>query len=292
LVGTNLAVIFDFDDTLVPDTTSELLKKYEIDPQVFWTKEVKELIASGYETTHAYLKKILDNIGEGKKFGKLTNKDLNDFGKIFDNKFFPGIPEIFEDLKNIVKQYKDIDIEFYIISGGLKEIIDGSQIVKDNFTSVYGCELGGDTEDGYLKYIKRAITFTEKTRYIFEINKGITQDEVKEKPLLVNKNLPNDSRRIPIGNMIYVGDGLTDIPCFSLIKKGIGEPEGGGVAFGVFDPSVEKSAKQALQEYIMTDRVLSVHAPKYQKDVELGSIIRAAVTTRCADIQLKRKQAG
>jgi len=291
LVGTNLAVIFDFDDTLVPDTTSELLKKYEIDPQVFWSKDVKELIASGYEPTHAYLKKILENIGEGKPFGKLTNKDLRDFGKTFDEKFFSGIPEIFNDLKEIVTPFQDIDIEFYIISGGLKEIIDGSQIVKNNFTSVYGCELGGDTEDGHLKYIKRAITFTEKTRYIFEINKGITQDQVKEKPLLVNKNLSNDSRRIPIGNMIYVGNGLTDIPCFSLIKKGIGEPAGGGMAFGVFDPTVEKSAKQALQEYIMTDRVLSAHAPKYQKDAELGSFIRAAVTTRCAKVQLKREEA-
>lgn len=291
MVGSNVAVIFDFDDTLVPDTTSELLKKYKIKPEDFWSIEVKNLIKLGYDPTQAFLKKILDNIGEDKPLGKLTNQNLREFGKTLDDKFFSGIPQIFDDLKKIVNKLKDIEIEFYIISGGLKEIIIGSKTVQDNFTSVYGCELIGDTEDGYLKYIKRAISFTEKTRYIFEINKGITQDQVKEKPLLVNKNLSNDSRRIPIGNMIYVGDGLTDIPCFSLIKKGIGEPAGGGMAFGVFDPTVEKSAKQALQEYIMTDRVLSAHAPKYQKDAELGSFIRAAVTTRCAKVQLKREEA-
>jgi len=291
MVGSNLAVIFDFDDTLVPDTTSELLKKYDINPEAFWSKEVKALIQSGYNPTHAYLNKILENIGEGKPLGKLTNQDLREFGKTFDDKFFSGIPQIFDDLKEIVDKYQDIDIEFYIISGGLKEIIDGIKIVQDNFTSVYGCELSGDTEDGYLKYIKRAITFTEKTRYIFEINKGITQEDVKKQPYLVNKDVSRRSRRIPIGNMIFVGDGLTDIPCFSLVMNGIGEPEGGGVAFGVFDPTAQKSAKQALQEYIITHRVVSAHAPKYQKDVELGSMMRAAVTNRCTTIQLKRKQA-
>lgn len=291
MVGSNLAVIFDFDDTLVPDTTTELLKKHNIDPDDFWSKHVKALIESGYNPTHAFLKKILDNIGEDKPLGKLTNQNLLEFGKMFDEKFFSGIPEIFDELKEIVKKYKDIDIEFYIISGGLKEIIVGSQIVRNNFTSVYGCELIGDTEDDYLKYIKRAITFTEKTRYIFEINKGITQDEVKKEPYLVNKDVSHDLRRIPIGNMIYVGDGLTDIPCFSLIMNGIGEPDGVGVAFGVFDPTAQKSAKQALQEYIITHRVVSAHAPRYQSDVELGALIRAAVANRCSTIQLKRKQA-
>ncbi|PBO84791.1 MAG: hypothetical protein COA77_07555 [Thaumarchaeota archaeon] len=194
-------------------------------------------------------------------------------------------PQIFDDLKKIVKQFKDINIEFYIISGGLQEIINGSETVQNNFTAVYGCELGENAEHGHLNYIKRAISFTEKTRYIFEINKGITPDEVKKEPFLVNKDISDNSRRIPLENMIYVGDGLTDIPCFSLIMRGH------GVAFGVFDPSQQKSAKQALQEYIITKRVVSAHAPNYLADVELGSLIRAAVTSKCANITLRRREA-
>ncbi len=290
--SSKLAVIFDFDDTLVPDSTTLLLEKYGINPQDFWSTDVKALIKLGYNPTHAYLNKLLDNIGKDRPFGKLTNNDLRKFGKTLDDKFFPGIPEIFEDLKKIVKPFKDIDIEFYIISGGLQEIIMGSKIVQNNFNSVYGCELGEDPQFGHLKYIKRAITFTEKTRYIFEINKGFTPDEVFKKPYLVNTDIPNNSRRIPIGNMIYVGDGLTDIPCFSLIMKGIGEPEDKGVAFGVFDPSKTKSAKQAFQEYIFTKRVSSAHSPQYLEDVELGSLIRTAVTARCTKISLRKREAG
>ncbi|WKT57170.1 HAD family hydrolase [Candidatus Nitrosotenuis chungbukensis] len=290
MVGSKIGVIFDYDDTLVPDTATELLKKYGIDHEKFWGEDVKQLLLEGYDPTHAYLKLILNNIGEGKPFGKLTNKDLRAFGKTFDDKFSKGIPEVFTELKEKVKQYKDIDIEFYIISGGLREIIIGSDVVKNNFTSVYGCDLAGDTEDDYLKYVKRAITFTEKTRYIFEINKGITQDEVKENAYLVNKDVPVTSRRIPLSNMIYIGDGLTDIPCFSLITKASSDHAGNGFAFAVFDSTKPKSAKQALQEYLMPKRVTGAYSPKFDKDSDLGSVLRAVVTTQCANITLRNKE--
>ncbi len=84
--------------------------------------------------------------------------------------------------------------------------------------------------------------------------------------------------------MIYVGDGLTDIPCFSMIKQG------GGKGFGVFDPNSEKKTEAALTEFLETDRVISMHAPDYRKGKELGSILRAAVANRCSDIQLDREQ--
>jgi len=90
--------------------------------------------------------------------------------------------------------------------------------------------------------------------------------------------------------MIYVGDGLTDIPCFSLVKRGVGEPGGGGIPLAVFDPTKEKSAKQALQEYLRPGRVISAHAPHYTPDRELGAIIRAAVRTRCSDIKLRGEE--
>lgn len=84
--------------------------------------------------------------------------------------------------------------------------------------------------------------------------------------------------------MIYVGDGLTDIPCFSLLKAS------GGLGFGVFDPKQEKKAKTALEEFLQTDRVISMHAPNYQKESDLGAILRAAVANRCSAIQLQREQ--
>ena len=96
--------------------------------------------------------------------------------------------------------------------------------------------------------------------------------------------MKEDQRRIPLKNMIYVGDGLTDIPCFSLLKKN------GGMGFGVFEPQQEKKTKQALEEFLKTDRVISMHSPNYRKDSDLGSILRTAVASCCAAVQLERAQ--
>lgn len=137
-----------------------------------------------------------------------------------------------------------------------------------------------------LKYVKRCVTFTEKTRYLFEINKGIDPKETRRNPYSVNKDVPLHKRRIPFKNMIYIGDGLTDIPCLALIKK-----VGGGTVFGVFNPAEPKSAKRALLEFLKTDRVISMHAPKYGKKDELGSLLRAAVAERCSKIKVELQEA-
>jgi phosphoserine phosphatase len=286
-----LALIFDFDDTMVPDSTTELLTAYDINTENFWLKESRALIDSGYDPSHAYLKCLLDLIGDDKPLGPLTSNDLKKFGQSMDAKLYPGLPELFDELKSTVSRYRDISIEFYIVSGGVQDIAEGSQIVNSHFAGVYGCQLAGDTSDSVLRYIKRAITFTEKTRYIFEINKGVTPSQVLQKPYLVNAYKDHEQRAIRFSNMIYVGDGLTDIPCFSLIKSGANDPERGGIAFAVFDPTKERSAKQALQEYLIPGRVTGAHAPIYTKDRELGSFIRSAVGQMCTRITLKREEA-
>ena len=285
-----IAVIFDFDDTIVPDSTTELLKNHGIKPDDFWLKDVRALIDSGYDPTHAYLKHLLDLVGNDRPLGQLTNDELRTFGASMDTKFFPGIPELFDDLRGIVHNYRDISIEFYVVSGGLQDIVEGSSIIRKNCTSVYGCQLAGDTPAGNLKYIKRAITFTEKTRYIFEINKGIEPDQVTGKPYLVNTHKDHPQRRVRFCDMIYIGDGLTDIPCFSLIKNGANDPLGGGIAFAVFDPTKEMSAKQALQDYLIPGRVTGAHAPNYTKERELGSFMRSAVAGMCARINLRPEE--
>ena len=222
-----IALIFDFDDTLVPDSTTKLLHAHGIDTDKFWGVQAKELIQQGYDQALAYLKLILDNIGDGKPLGNLTNEMLRRFGATLDADFHTGLPDFFDDVRNQVKQHQGIDVEYYIISGGLQPVVEGSEIVHRYFSGVYGCELAGGTEDGVSKNVRRCITFTEKTRYLFEINKGINPKESRSRPHLVNKYVPEEKRRIPFRNMIYVGDGMTDIPCFSLLQKFKGK------AFGV-----------------------------------------------------------
>jgi len=281
-----VAVIFDFDDTLLPDSTTRLLKSHGIDTDDFWGKQARDLIQQGYDPPTAYLNLMLRNIGEGKPLGLLTNQKLYEFGSSLDGLFHEGLPQFFEDVWLEVKsRFKNIEVEFYIVSAGLQPVMEGSAIVRKYFRAAYGCQLAGDDEKGALKYIKRCITFTEKTRYLFEINKGIDPSESRTNPYLVNKSFTEVERRIPFANMIYVGDGITDIPCFSMLLKFK------GLAFGVFDPAKRDKAKQALEEFLQPHRVVSMHAPRFTPDSELGAMLRTAVVNRCLAIQLQRQAA-
>lgn len=281
-----IALIFDFDDTLLPDSTSELLNRHGVDADNFWSTRARGLLDQGYEPTLAYLNLLIDMIGPGKQLGPLTNADLRKFGGTIDDTFYPGVKSLFKDLRTLVSQVSgDLNIEFYIISGGLLDVIQGSKLVTGNFTNVYGCQFGEDPKTGIIINIKRTISFTEKTRYLFEINKGIRPSDTEKNQYVVNKDVPDHRRRVPFKNMIYVGDGLTDISCFSLLKKN------GGTAFGIFRPAEEKSARKAFLEFLQTGRVLSMHAPRYGKTAELGALLRAAVTNIASRIVIDGSQA-
>ncbi|MGI9193646.1 MAG: HAD family hydrolase [Actinomycetota bacterium] len=281
--SSTIAVIFDFDDTLAPDSTTKLLRSHGMDADKFWKKDVKTLVQNGYDPALAWLRLLLENVGDDLPLGKLTNPELKEFGASLDADFFDGLPEFFDDLRAIANEAKVL-IDFYVISGGLREVILGSQIVNQYFEAVYGSELD-EGDKGYLSYVKRCVTFTEKTRYIFEINKGIPQEDALKNPFLVNMAIPEEMRPIPMENMIYVGDGLTDIPCFSLIGSN------GGIGFGVFDPSDQAKAKRAFLEFLKPKRIVTMNSPRYGEDDDLGSLLRAAVGNLASQIQVRRRRA-
>src|SRR5579864_5135038 len=128
-----LAVIFDFDDTLVPDSTTLFLESKGIDPRKFWGEEAKGLVEKGFDPTLAYLQLMLDRVGDGRSLGLLKRRELHDFGKTLDERFYKGLPALFKELRATVAKLPDIEIEFYIISSGLLDVIRGSKIVRDNF---------------------------------------------------------------------------------------------------------------------------------------------------------------
>jgi hypothetical protein len=115
-----LAVIFDYDDTLVPDSTTALLAKFGIDTNKFWKKDSKALVQQGYDPALAYLRLLLDNVGSGKPLRQLSVSDLRTFGASLASKVFPGLPGLFDDLRKIVTKYSGIEIKFFVISGGLR----------------------------------------------------------------------------------------------------------------------------------------------------------------------------
>ena len=281
-----IALVFDYDDTIVPDSTTQLLRRYGIDTNYFWKFEFKNLVSLGYDPIFAVLKLILDKIDKDKPLGELTNEKLKEIGEEISSSQYPGFDSLISDLKELCSTQRDISIEFYVISGGLEEIIRGNRLISDNFSGIYGCRLAGDDNSSELKYIKRAITFTEKTRYLFEINKGISQTDSDKDPSAVNRKIKEEERTIPFKNMIYIGDGLTDIPCFSLVDKN------GGISFAVLHHDKDSDAKiRIFEDILLTKRAISTNSPQYSEDDDLGHLIRHTVANICSKIMLDRSKA-
>jgi phosphoserine phosphatase len=281
LLQNTIALIFDFDDTLTDDSTTRLLDSYGVDTKDFWEVKVKARVKAGWDPTLAWLDLILERVGDGKPLGNLSNEELRQFGASL--KFYKGLPALFPSLRKLVSKFKisKPTIEFYIISGGLEEIIRGSKLSK-YFDGIWGCQF--EEKDGRIAKIKRAISFTEKTKYLFYISKGLAA-KANGDPYSVNKEVPESKRPIPFYNMIYVGDGLTDVPCFSLLKKGK------GWGFGVFDPKKKGSPKTAWQKLVAPERVMTMNSPRYRQTDDLGALIRAAVSDTCVALDLKTQQA-
>lgn len=225
-----IAIICDFDETLGPDTTSFLLKKNNISYDTFWNKAYA-LVRQSWDPPLAYMHLLLEYAKQGKI--DLTEKALRLHGQ--ELPLFPGLPAGFTKLKDYVKtepllKQTGVELEFYIVSGGMEDMILGSAL-KDEVTGVFGSSFAYDEKTHQPIGIKTAISFTEKTRYIFGINKGLTVQELRTKPYHINDVTPVGKRRIPFSQMIYIGDGPSDIPSLSVIAQY------GGTGIGVSAPS-------------------------------------------------------
>jgi len=250
-----IALVWDFDKTLIPYYMQRpLFQKYGIDEPSFWneTKRLVELYtAKGIRVNHetAYLNHLLTYVQEGHLKG-LNNDILFELGK--ELSFFDGIPDFFKKTKEYISTNKayakyEIQLEHYVVSSGLAQMVKGSALAQ-HIDDVWACEFiesplvpingkleekSGDTEISSIAY---SIDNTTKTRALFEISKGVNKYPGE---IDVNQSMPEEHRRIPFKHMIYIADGPSDIPSFSVVKKG------GGKAFAVYDPNNERSFPQA-----------------------------------------------
>ena len=275
-----LALIFDFDDTIAPDTTTKLLTRNDIDAEQFWKEEFVSRIEDGYDPTVAYLSAIIDKTNNGELAG-MSDEGLRETGQSLDSEVFTGFQSLLSDIQDIVSEYDAIEIEFYVISEGLKTIIEATEIAV-KLDHIYASEFS--KTEGKVDGIKNAISFTDKTRYLLEINKGIDPTAEPTNPYAVNDRYEESDRRIPFENMIYVGDGLTDVPCFSLIKGR------GGRTIGVYDSEYSSPKQEAILEIGAPHRAEG-SPPKYSEDEQLGSLIRLAVEGLCTDRTIDRLEA-
>ena len=242
-----IAVIWDCDKTLVDGYMQDpLFDDYKINSGDFWgavNKKAKEYSEKGVRVNRDtyYLNHFIHCAHDG-TFKGLNNAKLREVGGKL--KFYKGIPEIFEKTKAMFKDEKSyseygIQVEHYIVSTGFAETIRGSQLMPF-VDGIWGCELTeGPDSDGemVINEVLYTIDNTTKTRAIFEINKGIGKLEKIE----VNSKIPEEYRRVHFENMIYIADGPSDIPAFSVVKKG------GGSTFAIYPKGDLKAMKQVDQ---------------------------------------------
>ncbi|MBI1317587.1 MAG: haloacid dehalogenase-like hydrolase [Candidatus Hydrogenedens sp.] len=245
-----IAIIWDFDKTLTPKYMQQpLFEAFGVDGASFW-KEVNALPAyyaqAGIRVNPetCYLGHLLAYVERGRMKG-LTNEKLRQLGALI--KFYPGVPEIFAELNAVLKQPAfekwGLELEHYVVSTGLRAMIDGSA-VAEYLHGIWACEFieqpapprfpDGVPESGPISQIANTLDNTTKTRAIFEINKGVN----KVDGISVNDSIDEEDRRVPIRNMIYIADGPSDVPSFSVIKKH------GGIALAVYNPDEPRELKQ------------------------------------------------
>lgn len=277
-----IAIIFDCDDTLCPDSISFMLEKCGIDPVEFW-KEIDTRVRAGWDPPQAYMSRILEYVQEG-KITNLTRRKLRQMGK--ELSLFPGLPEILKELRQFILSKKDlkkarVSLEYYVLSGGMEEMIRGSQLAK-YMNGIVGCNFIHEKKKGLPIAIKSTVSFTEKTKFVFAINKGISLDEARTNPYLVNDSIDESGRRIPFKNMIYIGDGPSDIPCLSLIAKK------GGEGVGVSPPSqtFKKGYEMARGERI----TVGPYTADYRRSTDMRKVLEQIILTKGLDIAVEARK--
>lgn len=254
-----MAIAYDFDGTLARGNIQEnsfIPTTLCIKKEDFWNN-VKELSEeNNMDEILSYMYLIVKKAdGAG---AKITREELSKHGKTV--KYFNGVEEFFERINDYAAQ-KGISIEHYIVSSGTKEMIDGTTIAN-KFKNIYASSFMYD-EYGKPTWPALAINYTTKTQYLYRISKGILNAWDNK---LINKYIPENERRILFENMIYIGDGETDVPAMKLLKTN------GGTSIAVYDENKE-TAKTLLEQ----NRVNYIAKADYTDGSEIDAIIKSTI---------------
>lgn len=265
-----IALIYDFDGTLSPGNMQEFgfIEAIGKSPKTFWTENTKMALGNDADQILTYMYLMLqkaktENIS-------LKRESFRSFGKKIE--LFNGVREWFK-LINTYGKSIGVEIEHYINSSGLIEMVEGASIAKE-FKKIYACSYLYDI-DGKAVWPAVAVNYTTKTQFLFKINKGIDSIYDNKK---VNEFIEKDKRRIPFSRMIYFGDGETDIPCMKLIK------EQGGHSIAVYKP--RDSKKKSISEKLISDnRVNFACAADYSENKEVHQVVKTILDKLKADYQ-------
>ncbi|MBQ6183013.1 MAG: haloacid dehalogenase-like hydrolase [Clostridia bacterium] len=260
--GPVIALMYDFDKTLSTRDMQDygFIPELGLSPDEFWGEVDRLTDTQHMDSILAYMFLMVQKCGE--KNIRITRDKFFELGRGIE--YFEGVESWFGRI-NAAAAETGVNVEHYIVSSGIKEIIEGTSIARaGNFKRIYACEFMYD-ENGSIRWPKVAVNYTAKTQFLFRINKGVLDIDSKSAALL-NKYTPENARRVPFGNMIYVGDGITDVPCMRLVKAY------GGQSIAVYN---EKKGDNTAK-YLLSSGRVNYCVPA---DFTAGSLIEKIVCT-------------
>lgn len=270
-----VAIMYDFDKTLITKDMQEytFIPSLGMKPDEFWGKTAEIASEQQMDSVLTYMYCM---IKQSERIGKpFTRDELFESGK--DIEYLPGVEGWFERI-NRYGEEAGVKIEHYVLSSGLKEIIDGTTIAKQ-FRKIFASEFLYD-ESGKAIWAKLAVNYTNKTQFVYRINKGVLDISNNTD---VNASVPDNDRRVFFNNMIYIGDGLTDVPCMKLVRQS------GGHSIALY----QKGQKEKVQPLLKHNRVDWIFDADYREGKALDNCMHDLINKLAVDnrlIRLSNKQ--
>lgn len=264
-----LAICYDFDKTLSPDDMQAqgFIQSLGQEVENFWNESNKLAGDNDMDQNLAWMYKMTKESRGTHVFNK---EMLRNYGKNVN--LFPGVSTWFDRI-NLYGEEKGIKVEHYIISSGLKEMIEGTEVAK-YFKKIYASSFYFD-EDGVAVWPAQCINYTNKTQFLFRIKKGVLEiNDTK-----VNDYLSEDQSRVPLRNMVYIGDSDTDIPCMKLVSIN------GGYSIGVHG----KESKNKVFKMIEENRIKYFAEADYSEGSELEKLLKNIIDRTAANEILEMK---
>ena len=251
-----VAIMYDFDKTLCTKDMQEytFIPNVGLTPKDFWKESNQLAKDKKMDAILAYMYLMIEKAHAARV--SIRRNEVVKMGK--DLQFFPGVIDWFKRINSIGDEL-GLSVEHYIISSGVREIIEGSSIYKE-FKDVFACEYLYNEND-VACWPKNAVNYTTKTQFLFRINKGVL-DISNDNDL--NTYTPEDDRPVPFRNMIYIGDGLTDVPCMKLVKIN------GGYSIAVF----QRGKKNKVEDLITNNRVNFIEPADYSEGSDLDKTVK------------------
>lgn len=266
-----VAICYDFDKTLSPDNMQAqgFIQKVKYNVEEFWTESNKLAKENGMDQNLAWMYMMIKK-AEGKTL--MTKESLMEYGA--EVELFNGVKDWFKRIREFGVE-NDVIVEHYIISSGLKEMIEGTSVANE-FECIYASSFYFNSS-GVAEWPAQVINYTGKTQFLFRIEKGVL--DVNDQG--VNDNFSPDKIRVPFRNMIYIGDSDTDIPCMKLVNSY------GGHSIGVYD--AKERDKTKVYKMMRENRIRYFAPADYTEDSNLDGLVKDIIIRTASNEKLEER---